>query len=110
VPLTGATGVVDGAAGSLPVVVSSPNVWPPSVTPEVELRLGAASVSSDPLDEAPASCSETSCSAPGSSLISVTRSVPSVPCVAHTLTGPLGAVTSSRRAPGGNACANINRP
>ena len=70
------------------MVVSLPNVWPPSVTPEVELRLGAVSVSSDPVPEAPGSWSCTSCSALGSLLINVTRSVPSVPCVAQTLTGP----------------------
>src|ERR1700744_5580025 len=101
VVLTAPTGEVDGA-GRVPVVVSSPKLCPPRVTPSVALTLGAWSVSRDPGVVAPDTASETSCSALGSLLMSVTRTAPSPPCVAHTFTGPDGAVVWSRRAPGGN--------
>ena len=109
VPVTGVTGVVAGV-GSVPVVVSSPNVCPPRVTPSVALTLGAWRVSSAPAVVAPDTETETSCSALGSLLMSVTRTAPSPPCVAHTFTGPDGAVLCSSRAPAGNAWSNMSRP
>ena len=99
-----------GGPGSVPVVVSPPNDWPPSVTPEVELTLGADRVSIEPGAEAPATGRDTSCSALGSWLISVTRITPVASWVAQILTGPLGALTLSRWAPGGKAWANIISP
>ena len=43
-------------------------------------------------------------------MISTIRVRPERSIVAHTLTGPLGAVVGSRRAPAGNASTNISIP
>src|SRR5437868_4644553 len=103
-------GVITSGPGNVPVDVSGPKLWPPSVTPDVALTPGAVRVSSDPRGGAPGSVNSTLCEATVSLLISTARVTWSAPVVAQILTGPAGAATFSSRAPGGKACENMSRP
>ena len=80
----------------------APTLWPPNVTPERALTPGAVSRCSVPEPLVPGMARRTVIARAGSLLITATRTCPSRPMVAQTLTAVEGGPeTASSREPGG---------